>query len=113
MRNFIPIADFEKLVSYSNKMALYYFCPVFLLGSSLEHSHYNDVDVFIVLPDRYFNLRYGVNDYMTRLSRDMEKRWLMGCEATGLNLDLKILPKTAFIKKYSDQQMIRLDNLNF
>lgn len=95
-------------------MSLYYFCPVYLLGSCLERENYNDVDLFIVLPDNYFNLRYGGKEgFMLRLGRDMEKRWFAGCTETGLNLDLKILPKTAFLKHYPADEKLRLDSTGF
>lgn len=126
MKNLIPKPQFFRLVFFANRLSCHYFAPVYLTGSSLVRANYNDVDLVIVLPNDYWEFKYGsIADYLLenkgkrpptvqmKLARDVAKRWVEGCKGTGLNLDIKIRPVSIFSTIYPGHKVVRLDNSNF
>lgn len=118
---FIPIENMLLLNRWANSISAYYYAPIFLGGSSLIKSDYRDVDVFAVIHDRHFRIRFGDVDewekegisgeYKIRWewARECCKRWEEGCCETGLNLDFKIQPKSFVVKRYAEINTYRLD----
>lgn len=118
--HFIDERQFSQLKLFANLMRAYYFGHVYLIGSSLKRSDFLDVDVTVVIPNEYWEARYGKVEYfldenigkrppsvLRKWERDCEKKWIKGCQITGLNLDFKVLPESLF--QFKDP-FIKLDD---
>lgn len=108
----------------ANRLACYYYSPVYLVGSALARKDYNDVDVVVVMTDENFQRRYGsLTDYFRENNEniptnvrqkwavDCYKRWEMICDFTGLNIDFKTQSKSISMR-HKDKPYLRLDNLS-
>lgn len=118
MEHFIEINQFQRLQAFARNANIYYYSPVYLVGSSLKKPDFRDVDILIILTSEYFSLRYGsVKNFLKAYCdgsgtvpevwlKDCEKKWRQGCGETKLNLDLKILPQMLFIE---NEDHLRID----
>lgn len=118
---FIESKKYESLILFAHKLSWLYYAKVYLVGSSLKHENYNDVDLIVLMDDIDFERKFGSIDKwhneITGVDKDVfvaniwanscYKQWFMGCEMTGLKLDLKILPKK-YCKIFEPN--VRLDN---
>jgi hypothetical protein len=116
----------ERLKYFANSTAAYLFCPIYLGGSALYKENPRDVDIFAVISDWDFYLRFGrwqdwtkerramfTGEITWKLARECHKRWRQGCAETMLCLDFKIIPAILQIKNYSHLPVYRLDDSPF
>lgn len=111
-----------RLERWANSISAYLHCPVFLAGSALYKEDYRDVDVFALISDWDFELRFGpVLEFLEEgqtgkyteirwsWARECSKQWRAGCSETGMNLDFKIISHTQH-KQHGGKPVYRLDN---
>lgn len=94
--------------------ALFYGCPVYLVGSGIVDPDPNDLDIVIPIPDELFEARYGrhVDD---GFPTSQWKRWARDCAKIGRELtmeckrsvDFKTQPRTLF--ESIEKPRLRLD----
>ena len=120
MRHYIDQGCFERLKAYARNLSIYYHSPVYIVGSAIRSSGYRDVDVIVVMPEKYFEARYGsIEDFKKGYvsgygivsetwKRDCEKNWYRMATATGLNIDFKIMPAGLF---HTKEPAIRIDTI--
>ena len=117
---------FLLLKGWANKMAAYYYSPVYLIGSSITNAAFKDVDILIIIEDEYFTCRYGnikewrdgfdtgnFNSLGWQMTEECFKRWKNAYLFTGLNIDLKILPQSYFKEVLYKANVLRLDQSAF
>lgn len=120
---FLNDSEYTKLCIISNRLASYYYSPIYLVGSSLTTEYYNDVDVVAVLSDKNFERRYGsIQQYIlennkpnnlvvrNRWAIDCYKRWEIISDFTGLNIDFKTQPKSISLN-HKGKPFLRLDSM--
>lgn len=109
------------LRKFADNMAEYYYGQVYLGGSSLHREDFRDVDVFIIISDIDFYLRFGqIREWhaerngekpleiIWKLSKEQHKRFYEASMRTMLAVDVKILP-ASFVQN-STYPVYRLDS---
>lgn len=108
----------------ANRLACYYYSPVYLVGSALQTPFYNDVDIVVILSDENFERRYGsIDSYIKENNENIKivtrknwavdcfKRWQIISDFTGLNIDFKTQSQT-ISKNHLGKPFLRLDMLD-
>ena len=120
----IPKEQYNKLVIMANRLAGYYYSPVYLVGSVLTKKDFNDVDIVVIMSDKNFERRYGnINEYIRENNENgtinVRKKWAMDCfkrweiisDFTGLNIDFKTQSIT-IAKAHNNKPFLRIDKLD-
>ena len=121
---FLNQYQYERICIMANQLACYYYSPVYLVGSCLQHQWYNDVDIVVIMSDENFERRYGsIEQYLDEMSmvenivvrrkwaEDCHKRWVQLCDYTGLNIDFKTQP-LSIATNHINKPIIRLDSID-
>ncbi len=116
----ITFPDNHILVRWANKIRAFYGYAVYLEGSALTKKNPKDYDIFCIIPDEDFELRYGntkiwkkeymfgeiIEGIIWGWAEDCYKKSINGMKFTKLNIDFKVIPQDFDNKVY---ERIRLD----
>lgn len=121
---FLNANEYDKICIMANRLAGYYYSPVYLVGSVLTKKDFNDVDIVVVLSDENFERRYGsIKQYQLendmprgldvrkKWAEDCYKRWKIISNFTGLNIDFKTQSKT-IASQHKNKPHLRLDDMD-
>jgi len=123
-RKDIPCLQTNLLERWANLIRGFYGHPVYLGGSQLVKDAPRDVDVFVIIPDDEFKLRYQCDDikqwglrYNNGLWDDSNWNWaddishksLQAMKFIRMQIDFKLYPQSYQDEFYKDKELLQLD----